>query len=133
VGTRNEAFEKYLKRANVPKEDLSIEDASALIRNAGGKIGLAHPCGKYDSLLKLGNDPKRHRYFIDSISDHIDFIECFHIDHDLDKVGFYMGICQELGLGVSAGSDHHGGCRDYIGKVNVPDHVMDDFMEFLFD
>jgi len=48
VKTRQEAFDKYLVKCDVPKYPLHLEEASKLIRGAGGKLVLAHP-----------NDPKR--------------------------------------------------------------------------
>jgi len=43
VNNRQEAFEKYLVEGNSPKYPLFIEEASKLIRDAGGKLILAHP------------------------------------------------------------------------------------------
>src|SRR4030067_2938597 len=43
VSNRQEAFDKYLVKCDVPKYPLYIEEASRLIRDAGGKIVLAHP------------------------------------------------------------------------------------------
>src|SRR4030043_1521518 len=43
VKTRQEAFDKYLVKCDVPKYPLYLEAASRLVRNAGGKLVLAHP------------------------------------------------------------------------------------------
>ena len=43
VTNRQEAFDKYLVKCDVPKLPVSIEEASGLIRGAGGKLILAHP------------------------------------------------------------------------------------------
>ena len=43
VKTRQEAFDKYLVKCDVPKYPLYLEEASKLIRDAGGKLVLAHP------------------------------------------------------------------------------------------
>ena len=43
VKDRQEAFDKYLVRCNVPKYPLYLEEASRLVHNAGGKIVIAHP------------------------------------------------------------------------------------------
>ena len=42
VDTRQEAFDRYLVKCNVPKMPLSLQEASTLIRGAGGKLMLAH-------------------------------------------------------------------------------------------
>src|SRR5208283_3250823 len=43
VKTRQEAFDKYLVKFDVPKYPLYLEEASKLVRDAGGKLVLAHP------------------------------------------------------------------------------------------
>ncbi len=43
VEDKQEAFDKYLIRCNVPKYPLSLAEASRLIRNAGGVVIHAHP------------------------------------------------------------------------------------------
>ena len=43
VKNRQEAFDKYLVKCDVPKYPLYLEEASKLVRGAGGKLVLAHP------------------------------------------------------------------------------------------
>ena len=43
VKARQEAFDKYLVKCDVPKFPLYLDEASKLIRDAGGKLVLAHP------------------------------------------------------------------------------------------
>src|SRR3990170_9036710 len=43
VQTRQEAFDMYLVKCDVPKYPIYLEEASRLMRNAGGKLVLAHP------------------------------------------------------------------------------------------
>ena len=43
VGDKQEAFDKYLVKCDVPKYPLSLAEASALVRNAGGILVHAHP------------------------------------------------------------------------------------------
>ena len=43
VATRQEAFDKYLVKCDVPKYPLYLQEASKLVRDAGGKLILAHP------------------------------------------------------------------------------------------
>ena len=43
VSTKQEAFDRYLVRCDVPKYPLSLAEASRLIRNAGGILVHAHP------------------------------------------------------------------------------------------
>ncbi|OGN97172.1 MAG: hypothetical protein A2Y89_03865, partial [Chloroflexi bacterium RBG_13_51_18] len=43
VTSRQEAFDRYLVKCDVPKYPLPLEEAAALLRGAGGKAVLAHP------------------------------------------------------------------------------------------
>ena len=43
VSSRKEAFNRYLVKCNVPKMPLTLAEASQLVKEAGGKLFLAHP------------------------------------------------------------------------------------------
>jgi predicted metal-dependent phosphoesterase TrpH len=43
VANKQEAFDAYLVKCNVPKMPLSLTEASGLVKGAGGKLMLAHP------------------------------------------------------------------------------------------
>jgi predicted metal-dependent phosphoesterase TrpH len=43
VRNRQEAFDRYLVKCDVPKYPLSLEEAAALVKDAGGKLSFAHP------------------------------------------------------------------------------------------
>ena len=51
VKTRQEAFDKYLVKCDVSKFPLYLEEASKLIRDAGGKLVLAHPNDPHGSSM----------------------------------------------------------------------------------
>ena len=57
VNARQEAFDSYLVKCNVPKMPLSLEEASTLIKEAGGKLFMAHPNHpRGTSLIKFTRD-----------------------------------------------------------------------------
>jgi len=128
VTTKQEAFDRYLVSCDVPKKRLSLNDGAALIRNAGGIAVLAHPCGDDNfSLKKITNDIARHAEIIESMKSHIDGIECFYWNQDASQSRIYVGIAKELGLAITAGSDHHGGSeRDRMGRIEVPPEITGD-------
>jgi len=80
VQDRQEAFNKYLVKCNVPKYPLCIKEASSLLRNAGGIVVLAHPNDPYGtSLVKLTKSLQEQTSIInDSLINYIDGIECWH-------------------------------------------------------
>ena len=129
VSCKNEAFDKYLIKCDVAKQDLSFLDGANLIKQAGGKAVLAHPLGdKSLSLLKVGTDFNIHEKIIYSIKDMIDGIECYYWDHSDKQTQNLVNVAKKLELIITGGSDHHGGDnRERIGKLNIPDFVKDYF------
>ncbi len=132
VSARQEAFDKYLVKCNVPKMPLSLEEASSLVRNAGGKLFMAHPDHpRGTSLIKYTPDKKVQQQIItDSILDYIDGIECWHSAHDRDTIDSYLKYAQEKQLLVSGGSDCHQ--QPFLmGSVDIPDYVAEQFIGLL--
>jgi predicted metal-dependent phosphoesterase TrpH len=124
VKTRQEAFDKYLVKCNVPKLPLSVEEASKLVRHAGGVLFFAHPNdSRGTSLIKLTNSlEKQQRIIEERILPYIDGVECWHPRHTPESIRSYLAFAKKHGLGVSGGSDCH---QDPIllGSVDVPDEV----------
>jgi len=128
VQNRNEAFDKYLVKCNVPKYPLFLEDASKLLRNAGGKIMLAHPNDPHGtSLLKLTKVlDKQTEIITDSFLPFIDGIECWHSRNDVKTTNHYINYAKEHSLMMTGGSDCHQK-PVIMGTVNVPDFVAKQF------
>jgi predicted metal-dependent phosphoesterase TrpH len=128
VSNKQEAFDKYLTKCNVPKMPLSLSEASSLVRGAGGKLMLAHP-----------NDPNGTSLvsFTSSLDDqlkiieegmlpYIDGIECWHSRHDQNTVQTYLRFAKEKGLMVTGGSDCHQQ-PVMMGTIPVPVYVAEQF------
>ena len=128
VKNRNEAFDKYLVKCNVPKYPLFLEDASKLLRNAGGKIMLAHPNDPHGtSLLTLTKIlDKQTEIITDSFLQFIDGIECWHSRNDVKTTNHYVNYAKEHGLMMTGGSDCHQK-PIIMGTVNVPAFVAKQF------
>ncbi len=125
---RNEAFDRYLVKCNVPKYPLFLKDASRLLRNAGGKIILAHPNDPHGtSLLKLSSLlDKQTEIITDSILPFIDGIECWHSRNDTKTTNHYVTYSKKHGLLMTGGSDCHQNPL-LIGTVKVPSYVAKQF------
>jgi predicted metal-dependent phosphoesterase TrpH len=109
----DEAFKRFLKRdrpAWVPKAKVAIEDAIALLHNAGGIAVLAHP-----GLNRA--DP----YLPTLIEAGLDGIECFHTKHPPSTAARYLHLAQQHHLLVTGGSDCHGMAkgRPLIGSLKL--------------
>lgn len=109
VSTRQEAFNKFLVRCNVPKMPVSLEEASRLIRGAGGKLMLAHPNNrKGTSLVSLTTSIEEQFQIIkETMLPYLDGLECWHPAHDRTTISAYLAFARQEGLLVTGGSDCH--------------------------
>jgi predicted metal-dependent phosphoesterase TrpH len=128
VGTRQEAFDKYLVRCNVPKFPLYLEDASRLVRNTGGKIVLAHPNDPHGtSLVTLTKSlSEQTRIIEESMLSYIDGVECWHSRNDAQTTRHYVKFAKKHGLIMTGGSDCHQK-PVVMGTVKIPKYVAYQF------
>jgi len=102
VGTVREAFDRFLgagKPAYVGHRKVLPREACDIIRRAGGLAVVAHP-GFHD-------DP--HRMIRDLASTGLlDGVECYYAEHSAEQTTQLLGLCRELGLVTTGGSDFHG-------------------------
>ena len=128
VSSRQEAFDRYLVKCNVPKMPLSLPDASRLVKGAGGKLILAHPNDPNGtSLISLTpNLEEQQRIIWETMMSFIDGIEIWHSRHDQDTIKSYLAFARENGLMVTGGSDCHQQ-PVIMGTVDIPDDVAEQF------
>ena len=129
VATTQEAFDRYLVQCDVPKMPVGLKEASELIREAGGRIMLAHPNDPHGtSLISLTSSLHEQLQIIqDTMMPYIDGVECWHPRHDKETTEAYEHFARQMGLMVSGGSDCH---QDpvLIGAVDIPDYVGEQFV-----
>jgi predicted metal-dependent phosphoesterase TrpH len=128
VASRQEAFDKYLVKCNVPKYPLYLEEASKLIRGAGGKLVLAHPNDPHGtSLATLTNSlPEQTQIIEEKMLPYIDGVECWHSRNTPETTAHYLAFAKEHGLLITGGSDCHQK-PIVMGTVEIPDWVADQF------
>ena len=128
VRTVQEAFDKYLVKCDVPKYPLYPEEASRLVRNAGGIVVLAHPNDPHGtSLVALTNSLKEQTEIIEeSILERIDGVECWHSRNDTATTNHYVKFAKKHGLIMTGGSDCHQK-PILMGTVEIPDYVREQF------
>lgn len=128
VSSRQEAFDKYLIKCNVPKMPVSLEEASGLIRDAGGKLVLAHPNNRRGTSLSslTRSISEQHQIIRDSMLPYLDGIECWHSSHTRETVSLYLRMAGKEELMVTGGSDCHQK-PVIIGTVDVPLYVAEQF------
>ncbi len=128
VSSKKEAFFKYLVKCDVPKMPLSLEDASGLIRGAGGKLVIAHPNDPNgSSLVSLTSSVvQQHAIIREAMLEYIDGVECWHSRHSVRTIESYLAFARKEGLIVTGGSDCHQN-PVIIGDIKVPDYVAEQF------
>lgn len=132
VKTRQEAFDKYLVKCDVPKFPIYLEQASKLIRNAGGKLALAHPNDPHGtSLANLTKNLDEQTEIIQSsMLPFIDGVECWHQRNTVETTNHYIAFAKEKGLIMTGGSDCHQK-PIVMGSIDIPSWVADQFKQML--
>jgi predicted metal-dependent phosphoesterase TrpH len=128
VQDKQEAFDKYLVRCDVPKYPLSLAEASGLIRGAGGILVHAHPSDPHGtSLATITPDLERQTEIISRyMLDYIDGIECWHSRHDPKTAAHYVWFARQHHMVMTGGSDCHQK-PVIMGTLSIPDWVAEQF------
>lgn len=128
VGNRQEAFDKYLVKCNVPKMPVSLEEAAGLVRGAGGKVVLAHPADPNGtSLVSLTASVDEQLQIIEAeMLPFLDGLECWHSRHSKATAAAYLDFARRHAMLATGGSDCHQQ-PVVLGTVPVPDWVAGQF------
>jgi len=128
VASRQEAFDRYLVKCNVPKMPVSLPEASELIREAGGKVFLAHPADPNGTSLAAmtGKINEQHKIIEETMLPYLDGIECWHSRHDRHTRNAYLNYAREKGLMFSGGSDCHQN-PVILGTLDIRADLVDQF------
>ncbi len=123
--SNNDAFNMYLgtgRPAYVEREQMSSEEAVALLKSCGALVGLAHP-----GLLKNPSDrtkkasPEEMEKLILRLKDAgLDALEAFHSSHGPQTACMLLELAGKYDLAVTGGSDFHGTRKPNVrlGHVN---------------
>ena len=128
VKDKQEAFDKYLVKCDVPKYPLSLAEASRLIRNAGGRLVFAHPNDPNGtSLVTITRDLTQQTKVIEEyMLEHLDGIECWHTNHNTKTTAHYIEFCKSHNLIMTGGSDCHQN-PILMGTLDLPEWVAEQF------
>ena len=130
ISGKQEAFDRYLVKCNVPKMPVSLEEASNLIRGAGGKLIHAHPSDPNGtSLVSLTPSiQEQHKIIKETMLPWLDGIECWHTRHDIETTAAHLVFAKKEGLMVTGGSDCHQQ-PVVMGTLDIPPYVAEQFGE----
>jgi len=128
VKDKQEAFDKYLVKCDVPKYPLSLAEASKLIRNAGGVLVHAHPNDPHGtSLVSITRDLDEQTNVIEKyMLQYIDGVECWHSRHDEKTTAHYIEFARKHDMLMTGGSDCHQKPL-LMGTLDIPDWVAEQF------
>jgi len=128
VKDKQEAFDKYLIKCNVPKYPLSLAEASQLIRNAGGVLVHAHPNDPNGtSLASITHDLDEQTNVIEKyMLKYVDGVECWHSRHDEKTTAHYIEFARKHNMLMTGGSDCHQK-PVLMGTLDIPDWVAEQF------
>ena len=112
--TTDDAFRRFLKPLRgvvAPKVRIPVEEAIALVHDAGGRASLAHPPAEFDDAAFLRLKEMR-----------IDALESEYAWRRSAPAIRLRGIAESLGLLTTGGSDCHGPLPPHrgIGCVTIP-------------
>lgn len=103
----------------------SFEDASNLVKEAGGLIFIPHIYEYRDNAEKILD------YILDNYK--IDGIECFYTTFTKEQNENLLRICNERNLLISGGSDYHGNFKPDVemavgfGNLKVEEMIIDNW------
>jgi 3',5'-nucleoside bisphosphate phosphatase len=128
VKNRQEAFDKYLVKCDVPKYPLYLEEASKLVKDAGGMLVLAHPNDPHGtSMTALTKSLAEQTDIIqEKMLPHIDGVECWHSRNTPETTSHYVAFAKKFGLKMTGGSDCHQK-PIIMGTVQLPEWVAGQF------
>jgi predicted metal-dependent phosphoesterase TrpH len=130
AGNRQEAFDRYLIKCDVPKYPLSLDEASELIRGAGGKLVLAHPNDPNGtSLISVTKNLTEQIEIIEkNMLKYINGVECWHSRNDAATTSHYIEFCKKHSILMTGGSDCHQK-PILMGTVEVGEIVAGEFKD----
>jgi predicted metal-dependent phosphoesterase TrpH len=126
VNDKQEAFDRYLVKCDVPKYPLSLAEASQLVRNAGGILVHAHPGDpRGTSLASITHDLEKQTKVIEKyVLQYVDGVECWHTDHNAETTRHYIEFATKHDMVVTGGSDCHQKPL-LMGTLDIPDWVAE--------
>jgi len=127
----NNFYRKYMSNPStlffVNTDDIvpSFEDASNLVREAGGLVFIPHIYEYRDNSEKILN------YILENHK--IDGIECYYTTFSEKQTQTLLNICKDRNLLISGGSDYHGNFKPDVdmatgfGNLFINEQIIDDW------
>ena len=112
VSSTGQAFERYLVKYNVERENLDAPIAIAMVRESGGVPVLAHPGERSYSLVcpDKGRQPENAPVLLEELKEMgLLGLECHYPYHErIGSVDYFVGVANSFNLIVTGSRDFHG-------------------------
>ncbi len=137
VKTTNEAFDKYLVKYNIEKDNLEIEEALSLVRASNGVPVLAHPGERTYSLCNPAKGRKLEDVpgMVEDLKEKgLLGLECIYPHHErTGQVDYFLSLSEEYGMIPTGSRDFHGfttyQTEDMLGTTEMDDSFLPRFQE----
>lgn len=137
VKTTNEAFDKYLVKYNLEKENIEMEEALSMVRASNGVPVLAHPGERTYSLYnaekgrKLEDVPEMMQDLKDK---GLLGLECIYPHHErTGKVDYFLSLADQYDMIPTGSRDFHGFTTyqtpDMLGTTKMDDSFLPRFQQ----
>ena len=137
VKTTNEAFDKYLVKYNIEKENLQIAEALSMVRESKGVPVIAHPGERTYSLYNPEKGRKQED--VPGMMEELKAqgllgLECIYPRHEkTGKVQYFLDLADEYGMIPTGSRDFHGftsyQTTDLLGTTKMDDSFLPRFQE----
>lgn len=137
VKTTNEAFDKYLVKYNIEKENLQIAEALSMVRESHGVPVIAHPGERTYSLYNPEKGRKQED--VPGMMEELKAqgllgLECIYPRHEkTGKVQYFLDLADEYGMIPTGSRDFHGfttyQTTDLLGTTKMDDSFLPRFQE----
>lgn len=137
VKTTNEAFDKYLVKYNIEKENLQIAEALSMVRESKGVPVIAHPGERTYSLYNPEKGRKQEDVpgMVEELkAQGLLGLECIYPRHEkTGKVQYFLDLADEYGMIPTGSRDFHGftsyQTTDLLGTTKMDDSFLPRFQE----
>jgi len=141
VKNTNAAFEKYLVKYNVEKDNLQIEEALSMVRASNGVPVLAHPGERTYSLYNPDKGRKKEavpEMVEDLKAKGLLGLECIYPHHEkTGKVQYFLDLAEEYDMIPTGSRDFHGFTTyqtpDMLGTTKMDDSFLARFQKIWSD
>ena len=138
VSSTGQAFERYLVKYNVERENLDAQTAISMVRESGGVPVLAHPGERSYSLICPEKDrqPENAPVLLEELKDMgLLGLECHYPYHErMGTVDYFIDLATSFDLIVTGSRDFHGFYShqkvNIFGTTKMEPVFLEQFQEF---